>query len=58
MSDNSIDWSGIFPIVTPRPMTITVDYEWICNEILSRSKSNDLQEAIRILKELEAEQND
>lgn len=38
------------------PILLKVDYAWICEQMLLRSKYPDMQEAIRILKELDKEQ--
>lgn len=37
-------------------ISIKINYEWICQEILNRIKYPDVQDVIRILRELDAEQ--
>ena len=38
-------------------VSVRVDYEWICQEILKRLKYPDVEDVIRILRELDAEQD-
>ena len=49
--------SIIIPEAEWSPMTIKVNYKWICEQIRQKSTYDSLDEAIRVLMDLDEEQN-